>query len=343
MILALAHPVPAASNSHRHPRLLRPASARGRDQHGLRTQVVYLTENMRHAQHPTWVTVLDAFRRGLYAEEHVAYINGTCAIATQPEPGEGGFCPYITSSNAVRHQVNRASTYQYARRHGLPIFAVPACAAGRPVQRDLLTMPPELSDRVPMLLELVVGMPVSCSRNLPSLALANGTLGTLLALQWDPRTTFTTTVSQDGVTTHTASGQPEYIFFQPFITAAGRLPLPGLPEGSVPLPPHKGQVHFKSRGFRKTLSQVPLVPAFAITTDKTQGLTVSQCVVGPQRDEHRSKPPAQVLYVALSRVRDPGRMRLSHAMTRATLAAYKPSSVLLATDASLQARHHEEF
>jgi hypothetical protein len=65
--------------------------------------------------------------------------------------------------------------------------------------------------------------------------------------------------------------------------------------------------------------------------------------VGPQRDEHRSKPPAQILYVALSRVRDPGRMRLSHAMTRATLAAYKPSSVLLATDASLQARHHEEF
>ncbi len=38
MILALAHPVPAASNSHRHPRHLRPASARGRDQHGLRIQ-----------------------------------------------------------------------------------------------------------------------------------------------------------------------------------------------------------------------------------------------------------------------------------------------------------------
>ena len=82
----------------------------------------------------------------------------------------------------------------------------------------------------------------------------------------------------------------------------------------------------------KTIFQMPVVPAFSITTDKSQGLTFEANIIGPQSDLVRKRPPSQINYVAFSRCRTPHNIRLSLPITLETLFKFKPSKNLLEVD-----------
>jgi hypothetical protein len=100
---------------------------------------------------------------------------------------------------------------------------------------------------------------------------------------------------------------------------------------------------FQNRQFKKSLKQIMVVPAFAITTDKSQGTTVSASIIGSQKDSNRKGPPNSILYVALSRVTDPSKMTLTEPLTMDLVNQFKPSEQLIEIDTMLKGRSRPEF
>jgi hypothetical protein len=254
-----------------------------------------------------------------------------------------GYCPFITSSNVTRCGLNRSCTFAFALKNNRTVFQIPATYKSKHVSSSLFPLRDDTTGRVCMLLELVVGMPVSSTKNTFSIGVANGTLGTVAGIQWSYTTSFETFFTPEGVTVRKASEVPEYVFLHPLspITQSfGDLPL-----GIIPISPTKTKVELKlaNRKFSHTVNQIALVPAFAITTDKSQGLTVAKAVIGPQKDAVRKSPPPQILYVALSRAINPNYMRLLEPVTVALLSSFKPSAELLAVDFDLRSRSVPEF
>jgi hypothetical protein len=294
------------------------------------THVVYLKENMRHSSNPVWIKILNNWRRGVYDQDDVNYVNEICTIDnTLPLSIE--YCPYITASNITRVQINRSATYQFALKNNLCMYQVPAFSSNQPVPITFWTLRDDTTQRVPMLLELVIGMPLSCSTNIPNLIISNGSLTHLLDIRWPKNTTFHTLTSQDGLTIKRPSCLPEFIFVKRMYS---NITLPNLPPSVVALSPKKKSVKFnlENRSFSKTIFQMPVVAAFSITTDKSQGLTFEANIIGPQSDLVRKRPPPQINYVAFSRCSTIHNIRLSCPITLEILLKFKPSKKLLEID-----------
>ena len=113
-----------------------------------------------------------------------------------------------------------------------------------------------------------------------------------------------------------------------------------LPSGIIPIDATKTTVKFNlsHRTFRHSINQIPIAPPFSITTDKSQGLTFKKTIIDCQKTELRSRPPTQILYVALSRVTDPNMMRFIENISLEYLNQFTPSKVLLEVDKILTER-----
>jgi hypothetical protein len=88
---------------------------------------VYLTENMRHAANPIWVKILDNWRKGIFLQGEIDYVNNYCNIE-KPLPNDLTYCPFITASNTARVAMNRSATYDFALKNCmLSYFACVFC------------------------------------------------------------------------------------------------------------------------------------------------------------------------------------------------------------------------
>ena len=83
------------------------------------------------------------------------------------------------------------------------------------------------------------------------------------------------------------------------------------------------------------------MPAFPITTDKSQGLTFQKDIIDSQKNHLRCRPPTQILYVALSRVTDPNKMKFTEKITLEYLDQFKPSKGLIDLDKYLRKRSND--
>ena len=245
------------------------------------TYVMYLKQNMRHSSNPRWISILNNWRLVIFNRDDVKYVNDQCST-DQPLPDTVPYCPFITASNVARVNMNHSATYQYALRNNLDLFQIPAFHQNMPIPESFWTLRDDTTQRIPMLLELVISMPLSCNSNNPNLKLSNGTLVHLVEIRWPNNIQFHVETTQDGVNIKRASILPELLFVK---RMDSDITLPGLPGSIIALPPLKKQVAFKlenRRKFIKQITQMPVVPAFAITTDKSQGLTFEASVIGPQ-------------------------------------------------------------
>ena len=78
------------------------------------------------------------------------------------------------------------------------------------------------------------------------------------------------------------------------------------------------------------IEQFPVVGAFAITTEKCQGLTFDSIFVAPLLPEERLNPQKNSLYVIFSRVKNFVNMRFLEKLTLRHLDYYKPKAEMLA-------------
>jgi hypothetical protein len=147
--------------------------------------------------------------------------------------------------------------------------------------------------------------------------------------------------TDSGVKILRASHLPDYIFIQPHrFTNITFFPLAS---GIIPINPTKSSVKFKlsNRTFNQTITQLPVVPAFSITTDKSQGLTFQNDIIDSQKNHLRCRPPTQILYVALSRVTDPNKMKFTEKTTLEYLNQFKPTKELIDLDKYLRTRSND--
>ena len=181
-----------------------------------------------------------------------------------------------------------------------------------------------------------------CTKNLNSrLRLANGSLGRVVGFQFPP-------------------GCPEHRRLcideesASFVNQAARLPdvvyvkllndeetyLPDLPPGVVPVRPFEEkevQIQLPNRKFKVSIKQIPLVPAFALTIDKCQGLTLEGLTLGPLRHSSRRSPrKTGTLYVALSRAKHFNSVYLLQPLTQAEADYFKPDKRCVEEDKRLR-------
>jgi hypothetical protein len=307
--------------------------------------VVFLDENMRHRGTPGWGDLLARVRTGTCTVRDLEFINTTCSSAGAATLMESGvkdvYCPVITILNDVRHHVNSSCLEAFAAARGKPILAIPAHYRDSPVPKSLYDIGDEKTGRLAMLLLLVEGMPVTTTLNRADDGYMNGTLGFLKEVVWAAGETPASIERKGRIEIRYYTRLPKHVVVYPLQdTYHDDVPLMVVPPttrsiGTANLP-------FRAKSSTITIHQLPLSPAFAITTDKCQGLTLDSCILAPQREVSR-QPATQALYVALSRVRDPAKMRLIAPLTLDDLTYFRPSDQLARLDEDLRKKQVEEF
>jgi hypothetical protein len=298
---------------------------------------------MRHRGNNHWINVLNNVRIGEVTDTDLKYLNDQCYVSKEDEQNKHMYCPFITSSNKTRDGVNRTCVYSYAQQHNQPVYQIIAEERGKPVDTCFHSLRDDLTSRIPILLSLTIGMPVSSTYRNDSIAVLNGTKGFICGFEWHTDTQFQQFTTSNNVSVLRPSRQPKYVFIQQMnhkVRQHGNLP-----PGVIPVQPTKKKCILKlsHRKLSKTLTQIMVVPAFAITTDKSQGMTVSACIIDPQIDPSRKNPPPQILYVALSRVTTPLTMSFTEELRREILNKFKPNRELLKIDRNLISRYTREF
>jgi hypothetical protein len=153
------------------------------------------------------------------------------------------------------------------------------------------------------------------------LRIANGTVGYVVGVQYAPGTTFEPiTVTRGSTAQILRASQPvECVYVRvpgEHFAAPDEDRLPGVPPGYgadvfplLPLLRSSALVKLPNTSFTVSITQVPILPAYAITVHKSQGETLDAAIIGPLRGPSAIRcPPKTSLYVAASRVRTSDRL-----------------------------------
>jgi hypothetical protein len=114
-----------------------------------------------------------------------------------------------------------------------------------------------------------------------------------------------------------------------------------LPPGIVDIHPILEQdvtINLPNRRFIISIEQIPIVPAFALTINKFQGLTLSSIILGPLLHPSRKTPKKNgTLYVALIRIKRLSNLYILEPLSPTILRYFQPSNSHLTKDKCLQA------
>jgi len=316
----------------------------GRDVWDSINYYVVLQENMRHRNSPKWIGILDRMRVGQIRQPDIDYINQMCYLNDTPND-TFQYTPLLTASNETRCQFNRHCTYLYAKQHNETVFQIPAIHLDKHIDSKYYVYPDNKTGHISMLLELVIGMPLSSTKNDRKTGLTNGSLGILSGIQWPHHTSFVTSFTNTGVQIKLSSCIPEYLFFTD--SSETKYHVEGLPSGTIPMScPKPNQVKFdfkNQKAHSLNLKQIAVIPAWSLTTDKSQGMTLGGCIIGVQSDTHRNNPPKQIMYVAWSRVIDPSNIKITQPLTLDTMSHFIPSNDLIMIDNYIKSKVLKEF
>lgn len=299
--------------------------------------VVRLDQNMRHRADPAFGQLLERVRHGNYTAADLKYINDHATGATfdndQPTTSQI-FMPTLTSSNLVRAAHNMKCIHSFAQHFlDIPLFRFDAEVRAGPRstmtaadRRSLALLTDDVTNRLAIHLYLAVGMPVITKNTHTHLKLANGALGEVIGVQHAADNIQTRTVDPDtGLVYMVCTQLPDFVFVR--LRGVDHELVPGFGVGIVPVTfvNAKGsQIKVKrrlqsgamtQRTFTVDIKQVPVVQAFPLTAEKTQGLTLDDLNLDNFRPAGRLSPARSMLYVALSRCRTLSSIHLLQPLT----------------------------
>lgn len=322
------------------------ARSRGIEVYKRISVVIMLEENMRHRSDPRWRTILDRWRYGNYREEDIEYVNDVCYNQnwTAPDNNLHTFAPVIVTSNAIRAEFNTELTIEFCRFHGQILHQFPAntsrtrSSLSISQQRSLRSIRDDKTANMPLLLALAIGIPVQCTKNVSqAMKLANGSIGHVVDFKCASGDSSRTEMLE-GIQYQIHTQPPDVVYIK--LKDHSHTPLlTSLPTGIAPIlaRTEKGvKVDMTSRTFSITINQVPLIPAFAITSDKCQGLTVERMVLGPLRHSTRRNPQQSSFYVAVTRVKMMKQLYLMEPLSLDFLQYFKPNQDAIAETQRLQ-------
>ena len=282
------------------------------------TQVVFLTQQWR-AVDTQFNDLLNRCATGSCTDDDFALLStrivGVDGVRLDSEKFKDA--QFVVSRNAVRTQFNNRCVREFAAAGAHPIyvsFAVDThlkSKLSQSLQNRLRDLPESQTKSLCGALPLAIGMSVALTENLGqygvSMGLANGTVGVIRAIYFDDdgdghsKSRATMTASDDVV--WNLSKQPSCVLVHfPSCT----FKLGGLPMGWVPVKLTRASFTISLRAGRKRVSirrqQFPLVPAYALTNYKCQGLTMDSLIADLLPADTRDITSAWA-YVILSRVR----------------------------------------
>jgi len=233
--------------------------------------------------------------------------------------------PILVPTNNARHAFNRSRiaaratsdlTQQSANTLRLDAVLEKKNLEER-MEKYIRRLGDEDTERLPMRLYLQQGMPVMITHNQDCICgIANGQLGTISKIQFQPETKWTTMAdeSMGGILVKVPDRIPEVIFVK--VNRADTVPNSpqlqamreqyGLEPGTVPIFPYQNDTCkidlAKNRTIRAKVTQFPLVPAHAISIHKAQGQTLPKVIIGSFKLAN-SFASFSAIYVALSRAK----------------------------------------
>ncbi|KAI5984255.1 hypothetical protein EDC04DRAFT_2834046 [Pisolithus marmoratus] len=166
-------------------------------------------------------------------------------------------------------------------------------------------MPIEDTSNLPTSCKVSVGMPVMVTENVcTSAGIANGTRGIITSIILDPREPNTVNDNEQ-IKLHYP---PLFIVIK--VNGNGRTSFDGLQKDEVPVMPIVQHFYIGEKPrTRISRQQLPVTAAYAFTDYKSQGDTISHCIVDIGKTANFALTPFNA-YVALSRSRGRDNIRL---------------------------------
>lgn len=302
--------------------------------------VVFLTENMRARGDPLYTQILSDLRWGQISDEQLAILNSRCQPCVQPVHDEVSnqnyYRPVVVATNKLRCAINRNMLFHAARTMDQPVFECIAepTSRSRHIFKHIVDANDDLTGRVPMKLQFVMGMPIMMTHKHPDLmstgVIANGTMGVLLGTVPPIENYQFVAERVHGILVKRFVQQPRILLVR--LRNCTKTLVNGFSPGVIGIPPIRTSVKLNRipnlSQASITVQQFALVPAFACTTEKLQGQTCKDGVILPPL-ERQSGMPSQTLYVALSRATDLRSVTLTKPITREYLARFSPSKTII--------------
>lgn len=170
------------------------------------------------------------------------------------------------------------------------------------------------------------------------LKLSNGSIGFVVGFVGDPDESIHV-VTNNGIQHHVHTRPPQVVYVQ-LIGYEDRIFLSGLPPGVAPVRircDSSVQIKMPARTFVVSVKQVPLIPAFALTSEKCQGLTVEKMILGPLRHPTRHAPQRPSFYVAVTTVKTLQQLYLMEPLSLQYQKYFKPRPDALQESRRLEA------
>lgn len=277
--------------------------------------VIGLDEQVR-IQDTVWNGILHRARTGDCTSDDILEIRKLVLTDTSCDVPDFTKAPWnecilVTPRNSVRMSWNTFALREHCRRTGRVCYVVTANDSidDRPLTRGqrltIAHMKPDETNHLPNRIELAIGMKAMVLLNLATDAdLANGSRGIITDIVLHPEEECP---QNDELTVH-LKYPPSVILFKSYQHKTK--PVPGLPEGVIPIFPTRKTFTIKEEKKRTvTRHQFALTPAYAFTDFKSQGQTIEHVIVD------LAKPPSGRVtafnaYVALSRSRGRSTIRL---------------------------------
>lgn len=315
--------------------------------------VVMLNMNIRQAKFPIFALILSKFRLGIYEQEDLNYINDH----SKQKGSKSMYSPYITGSNEIRFSINCTCLTLFIqsrikmnsnRKPGIDIpfrWLAEFNCIGKSNQTTkeksaFFKLSDDKTDRLPMILDLIIGMPVTITKNHNiNIHLANGTLGTIVGFQHDPDNSFIL-INDDDYPYYKCTHFPQLVFVKLF--QKQKVQIPCLPQDILPVPvvTLNSQIHLSHRHFSMKIKQIPIVPAYAVTVEKVQGLTLESVTICNLLDKRKTAQTSS-LYVSLSRCKDPTQVLLEHDLTLEYCKSFIPNELELNITKHFQTKAEE--
>jgi hypothetical protein len=266
---------------------------------------VMLTKPMRHRgeQNQSFIRLLQRLRTGQCTNADFDLLNSKLLHNARPDWTEKEWrdCPIIVSNNEAKDLINLRCAEAFALKTGQSLHYYHALDRqnGKVIQHPQLkdhlkTLHTGKTEQRAGLLPLVIGMPVMISSNfdVPN-GVVNGCIGILKEVRY----------STD------VCGHRHAHACVVSLPSSNATPLHNLQTGETPILEDTCLMTFTNPHSRKKCSirrtQLPIVPAFALTAHKSQGKTLPAAIVDIQ-----SCRGTESVYVMLSRVTSIDRLRI---------------------------------